>query len=175
MPKLKKKQKPLQCFQRGGEIMYVPGQWAHATRAVGDIFGYSLHSSWEGTDYSERLTGMVERFFNLTMPVQMAMDMMEQTGLEGLGRLKYGDLAEEYLEEGLRLINSAIELKPNANRLHFLKANVLRLFRGREIEAMKAYLKVAELDPFNVHALVQASRIADSVAQRVNAILNDEI
>ena len=169
MPKLKKKQKPLQCFQRGGEIMYVPGQWAHATRAVGDIFGYSLHSQWEGTDYTERLSGMVERFFNLTMPVQMAMDMMDQTGLEGLGRLKYDELAEKYLEEGLRIIDSVIELKPNANRLHFLKANVLRLLRGRELEAMKTYLKVAELDPFNVHAMVQASWIAESLQEREHA------
>ena len=81
-------------------------------------------------------------------------------GLEGIARLKYQDLADKYLEEGLNVIDTALELKPKSNRLHFLKANVLRLFSGREVEAMQAYLKVAELDPYNVHAFVQASWIA---------------
>ena len=80
MPKLKKKQRPLQCFQRGGEIMYIPGQWAHATRSIGDVFGYSLHHQWDGFDENERLSMLVEKFFNLTMPVQMALDMMDETG-----------------------------------------------------------------------------------------------
>lgn len=47
-PKLPKERKPMECMQRGGDIIFVPELWGHGTYTVQESIGVAIE--FQGAD-----------------------------------------------------------------------------------------------------------------------------
>lgn len=176
-PNLEDKDKPLECVQRGGEILYLPEGYYHATLNLGDTIAVALQKkkakmiaeklSYEVTEMSKapNQTEVNKKIVdNLTTLREILPGNTEV--IMKLGE-KYGDLGQH--KQALELLQKTIELDPYFVLAYtVLGMNLAKLQRHDEAEVM--FQRACELSPglWDVHKeygmfLLQRGKYAEAV------------
>ncbi|XP_070559807.1 uncharacterized protein [Ptychodera flava] len=160
-PLLDEDDKPLECVQEAGEILYIPESFYHGTLNIGDTIAVGIQKKEASTEI-EKLFYEVKEFEYVpeTLPADMKNQMHQKSvdyfrrlhsllpeNTEVLNRLGYAIFnTNEDVENAIKITQKALDIDP-----HFVVAvlNIAKYYQHLEQNELAEhyYLKAKEMNP----------------------------